>query len=294
MDLTALLAAIDEGGSNGSVLAERFGVSRSMIWKGMQVLRQEGVVISGEAGTGYRLIETAGFGKHSLSWRLRRPIHFFESCGSTNVEARKIVEGSQSPAGTLVVANQQDEGRGRLGRSWSADAGQNLLFSLVLAPEVVPQVAPVCVLAWAAAMAEVLDCQVKWPNDLVTSDGRKLGGILAELSAEAERVRFVVLGVGINVNQKRFPGLPMATSLAEEGGSTRDRALLLGRLVDAIESVPTTGAPNLAAWRERSHTLGRQVRVGSVEGVAEDIREDGALIVDGKAILAGDVEMVAQ
>ena len=294
MDLSALLAAIAEGGANGSVLADRFGVSRSMIWKGMQVLRQEGVVISGEAGTGYRLVDASGFGEHTLSWTLGRSVHFFESCGSTNVEARRLVEGSATPAGTVVVANQQAAGRGRLGRTWDAEAGQNLLFSLVLSPDVVPQLAPVCVLAWAAAMAEVLDCQVKWPNDLVTPEGGKLGGILAELSAEAERIRFVVLGVGINVNQRDFPGLPAATSLAVERGEDLGRAQLLRDLVAAVESVPTVGVPSLAPWRERSHTLGRRVRVGDVEGIAEDIRDDGALIVDGTAVLAGDVEMVAQ
>jgi len=294
MDLAALLAAIAEGGTNGAVLADRFGVSRSMIWKGMQTLRQEGLQITGEAGTGYQLVDSAGFGPHTLAWRLGRRAEFFQQCGSTNVEARRLAEGSENPAGILVVANQQDAGRGRLGRSWETQAGQNLLFSLVLTPSVIPQLAPVCVLAWAAAMAEVLDCQVKWPNDLVTQDGKKLGGILAELSAEAERVRFVVMGVGINVNQTDFPGLPQASSLSKEVGRPQDRAALLGQLVKAIERVGTDGQPSLEPWRARSHTLGRRVRVGDVEGIAEGIREDGALIVGGCPILAGDVELVAR
>jgi len=294
MDLAALLAAIAEGGTNGAVLAERFGVSRSMIWKGMQTLRQEGLQITGEAGTGYQLVDSAGFGSHTLSWRLGRPVDFFQQCGSTNVEARGIAESRSDPAGILVVADQQEAGRGRLGRSWEAEPGKNLLFSLVMTPSVIPQLAPVCVLAWAAAMAEVLDCQVKWPNDLVTQDGNKLGGILAELSAEAERVRFVVMGVGINVNQTDFPGLPIASSLATEAGQSQDRAQLLSQLVTAIERVATDGRPSLEPWRARSHTLGRRVRVGDVEGVAEAIREDGALIVGGCPILAGDVELVSQ
>ena len=149
-----------------------------------------------------------------------------------------------------------------------------------------------CVLVWAAAIAEELDCLVKWPNDLITAQGLKLGGILAELSSEAERVRFVVLGVGINVNQREFPGLPGATSLANEMDQTFDRAELLGRLVRAIESVPVDGAPDLDPWRRRSHTLGKRVRVNGREGIAESVRDDGALVVDGEIILAGDVEMV--
>jgi BirA family biotin operon repressor/biotin-[acetyl-CoA-carboxylase] ligase len=294
MDLAQLLAAIAEGGANGAQLAEHFGVSRTMVWKGMQVLRNEGLVIEGEAGHGYTLVSDAGFGRHTLSWRLGRDVTFFDTCGSTNAEARQLAGLAEDPSGALVVANTQTAGRGRLGRQWESSANENLLFSLVLCPEVPPQLAPVCVLSWAAAMAEVLDCQVKWPNDLITSEGQKLGGILAELSAEAERVRFVVLGVGINVNQLDFPGLPLATSLARETGELRDRARLLAQLVEAIEAVPTQGQPDLSAWRARSHTLGRRVRIGDVEGIATDVREDGALLVDGRAVLAGDVSLVSE
>jgi len=294
MDLAQLLVAIDEGGANGAQLAERLGVSRTMVWKGMQALRQEGLVIEGEAGHGYTLVSDGGFGRHTLGWRLERDVTFFEECGSTNAEARRIADSLDDPSGTLVVADAQTAGRGRLGRLWESGRGENLLFSLVLCPEVPPQLAPVCVLAWAAAMAEVLDCQVKWPNDLITSDGQKLGGILAELSAEAERVRFVVLGVGINVNQEEFPGLPLATSMRRVTGDPQDRARLLTRLVRAVESVPTDGQPDLSLWRSRSHTLGRKVRVGDVQGVATDVRNDGALIVDGHPVLAGDVSMVAE
>jgi BirA family biotin operon repressor/biotin-[acetyl-CoA-carboxylase] ligase len=292
MDTADLLAAIADGGANGRSLAEHFGVSRTMVWKRMQQLRSEGVIIEGAAGEGYTLVDAAGFGPCTTGWRCRRSVHFVEVCGSTNVEARRLAESSDSPAGLLVVADQQEAGRGRLGRRWDAEPGQNLLFSLVLQPTVLPQLAPVCVLAWAAAMAEVLDCKVKWPNDLVTPDGQKLGGILAGLTSEAEQVRFVVLGVGINVNQQSFPDLPFATSLSIIQGHAIDRAKLLGQLVTAIEAVPVHESPSLESWRARSHTLGRRVRVGDVEGVATEVRDDGALIVDGCAVLAGDVEMV--
>ena len=175
MNASALMAAIAEGGANGAALAEMFGVSRTMIWKTMQQLRSEGVQIEGTAGEGYRLLDPAGFGPHTIGWRLGRDVHFFQQCGSTNVQARALAETMENPGGTLVVANQQTAGRGRLGRTWDGEAGLNLMFSLVLEPPVIPQMAPVCVLAWAAAMAEVLECQVKWPNDLITADGHKLG-----------------------------------------------------------------------------------------------------------------------
>ena len=292
MNHAALLSAIQAGGANGAILAERFGVSRTAVWKAIQQLRSEGLRIDGTAGEGYRLVDETGFGLHTLSWKLNRDIHFFDECDSTNMEARRLASNGPSQPSTIVIANHQRAGRGRLGRQWNAEAGLNLLFSMVLHPSVPPQHASVCVLAWAAAMAAVLDCQVKWPNDLVNRDGEKLGGILAELSAEAESVRFVVLGVGINVNQVDFPGLPQATSVARMRGEPQDRATLLQRLVVAIEAVDTRGVPDLALWRERSNTIGRRVRVGAVEGLATDVRDDGALLVDGTPILAGDVHMV--
>jgi len=293
VDRVALLQVISEGGIAGSALAQRFGVSRAAVWKAVEALREEGLGIEGTAGDGYRLTDATGFGPVSLPWRLHRPVTFLPHCGSTNAEARRCL--SEDPDSVhLVVADAQDAGRGRLGRTWIAEPGRNLLFSLVLRPSVPPQLAACCVLAWAAAMAEVLDCQVKWPNDLVTPSGLKLGGILAELQAEADMVRSVILGVGINVNQREFPGLPQATSLIVESGKERDRASLLAELVAAIEAVDTQGPPDLDPWRARSHTLGRQVRIGDVEGLASEVRADGALIVDGTPVLAGDVEMLAE
>jgi BirA family biotin operon repressor/biotin-[acetyl-CoA-carboxylase] ligase len=291
MDKVALLESIAAGGATGSAMAKRFGVSRAMIWKAVEGLRAEGLRIEGTPGAGYRLDEGRGFGPVSLAWRCARPVHFFESCDSTNAQARRLLV-EDSTASPLVVADAQTAGRGRRGRTWRSKPGENLLFSLVLRPSVVPQYAPRCVLAWAAAMAQALDVCVKWPNDLVTQEGAKLGGILAELDAEGDRVRTVILGVGINVNQRDFDALPNATSLAHERGAPIARAPLLATLIEAIEAVDTNTAPSLELWRDRSHTLGRQVRVGQVTGMATALRDDGALMVDGQAILAGDVELL--
>ena len=210
-------------------------------------------------------MDDAGFGPHTLSWKLGRAVHFFSQCDSTNVEARRLATEQTAQVPVIVVADAQRAGRGRLGRQWNAEAGLNLLFSMVLHPQVPPQRASVCVLAWAAAMAEVLDCQVKWPNDLVTAEGAKLGGILAELSAEAESVRFVVLGVGINVNQLDFPGLPQATSVARMRGEAQDRATLCA--VGGCHRGRGYHAFDLELWRKRSNTIGRRVRVGKVKAL---------------------------
>jgi BirA family biotin operon repressor/biotin-[acetyl-CoA-carboxylase] ligase len=287
MDRVALIKAIAEGPVSGEALAARFGVSRAMVWKDIEALRAEGLGISSKSG--YTLESAAGFGEATLSWRCGRPVTFLPATDSTNIVARRLARQGDQRA--VVVADYQTAGRGRRGRTWSSQPGDNLLFSLVLTPAVPPQHAPRCVLIWAAAMAAVLGVRLKWPNDLVDDDGNKLGGILAELEAEGEAVRFVILGVGLNVNQEHFEGLPQATSLRRLRGDRQDRAALLASLVAAVEGADVAGG-DLDGWRRVSHTLGRRVRVLDIEGVAEDVRDDGALIVDGQAVLAGDVELV--
>jgi len=216
-------------------------------------------------------------------------LHWLASCDSTNRVARELAEqGADQP---IVVAEAQEAGRGRLGRSWEAEPGANLLFSMVLHPPLPPHQAPRCVLTWAAAMATALDVHVKWPNDLVDAQGHKLGGILAELIPSTSMTT-VVLGVGINVNQIDFPGLPQARSLAQLRGAPQDRTALLIQLFQAIEGAELTAPDPLANWRDRCRMLGTRVRVGDMEGVATGIREDGALLVDGQPILVGDVELV--
>ncbi len=294
MDLVKLLKTmVDEGPVSGEALAARAGVSRAAVWKGIEQLRAEGLGIDGKGG--YRVVDPAGWGPSTLSWRTGRPVLHVPRCESTNDLARAAVQPAGSPQ-PVVVADHQTQGRGRLGRQWDAAPGESLLFSVVLRPDVPPAGAPRCLLLWAAAMAEALDLHLKWPNDLVSADGRKVAGILAELETRAEpfgqghRLQHIVLGVGVNVRQTAFPDLPNAASLAMLGRDTSDRAALLGRLIRAIDA--TSPHESLDLWRARARTLGRRVRVGDIEGVATDVRDDGALLVDGQPILAGDVEMV--
>lgn len=234
----------------------------------------------------------------ALRHALGRPVQVVAECDSTNRLARAAADAWPGPPapGPLVVAEHQTAGRGRRGRSWDAAAGENLLFSLVLAPRVPADRAARCVMIWAAAMAAALELRVKWPNDLVTDQHRKVAGILAELELRPHpggaRVRHIVLGVGVNVNQEAFEGLPDATSLRALRGGVQDRHATLVRLVQAIEAAPVSGDAGLALWRSRSATLGRLVEVAGVRGIAEDIRDDGALIVGGRAVLAGDVSLL--
>ncbi len=300
MDLLRLLHAVAAGPVSGERLAQDQAVGRAMVWKAINSLRAEGLDIAG-GRAGYQLADPAGFGPTTLAWRCGRPVDFHPSCESTNRLAKAAARAWPGPpaAAPLVVADHQTEGRGRRGRSWLSAPGQNLLFSLVLRPPVAPADAARCVLQWAAAMAEALDLQVKWPNDLVTPEGQKVAGLLAELELSSEpfgeggQIRWIVLGVGVNVNQLDFSAdLPDATSLARLRGAPQDRAALLARLVAAIEGVDCTAADPLAGWRSRSHTLGRRVQVGEVQGLASAIRADGALIVGGQPVLTGDVALL--
>lgn len=157
----------------------------------------------------------------------------------------------------------------------------------MLRPAVPLKEAPLLTLGAAAGLALALDVWVKWPNDLVDREGHKLGGLLGEVEADGDRVRHVILGLGLNVHQREFPGLPNATSLTHLFGP-QDRAEVLDRVVRAV--LAWSNHPDrLDLWRRRAHTLGRRVRIGEIEGKATGLRDDGALLVDGQPITTGEV-----
>lgn len=215
-------------------------------------------------------------------------VHRHAEVDSTQRVAKDLAAAG-APHGTVVVAEAQTAGRGRRGRIWSSPPGQNLLFSVVLRPDVPAREVAMLTLGAAAGLAVAFDVRVKWPNDLVDRDGHKLAGLLGEVELDGDRVRFVVLGVGLNVNQVDFPPeLPNATSLARLGGP-RDREEVLETAVRAILAW-STHPGRLDLWRSRAHTLGRRVRIGEVEGVATHLRDDGALIVDGQPVTVGEIE----
>ncbi len=217
-------------------------------------------------------------------------IHRVGVVDSTQRVARELAaEGAVH--GTAVVAEAQTEGRGRLGRAWHSEPGENLLLSVILRPLGPIAEAPLLSLGAAAGLAIRFDLRVKWPNDLVSRDGLKVGGLLAELDTSGERVRHVILGLGLNVNQLAFPAGIEATSLAALGGSR----LVVAEVAEAaVASILAWSAhpDRLGQWRTHAHTLGRRVRIGDREGVATGIRDDGALLLDGLPVLTGDVELV--
>jgi BirA family biotin operon repressor/biotin-[acetyl-CoA-carboxylase] ligase len=241
----------------------------------------------------------------------------FDTIDSTN---RYLLDEARrgAPEGVVAVADHQEAGRGRLGRRWEAPPGANLLVSVLLRPDLPPASRHLASAVVALAAADAVDAVaglatgLKWPNDLLGPDGRKLAGVLAEadLGAAAGPARPpVVVGIGINVAwPARLDDLPpelttTATSLALETGHPVDRSALLDALLDALEprvadlSTPTGRARQAADLRARCVTLGAAVRVelpdASFEGTAADVTDEGHLVVDTpdgrRTVVAGDV-----
>jgi BirA family transcriptional regulator, biotin operon repressor / biotin---[acetyl-CoA-carboxylase] ligase len=222
--------------------------------------------------------------------RFGSPLYEFAEVDSTQaIAAGLAAEGA--PEGTVVLAEHQREGRGRRGRSWHDHPGDNLLFSLILRPQLIAAHVPRLALLAAVAVAEGVERHtglrpgIKWPNDILLAD-RKCAGVLAEATTEGAAVGRVILGIGVNVNQRGFPDdlAPHVTSLALELGTGLDRRALLAEILLALErwcAIHTAHGFALvhAEWCRRSVTLGRAVVVGAVRGMAAGLDADGALLV---------------
>ncbi|MGI6107624.1 MAG: biotin--[acetyl-CoA-carboxylase] ligase [Lachnospiraceae bacterium] len=234
---------------SGAELCEKFGVSRTAVWKAVRSLTEEGYQIEAVRNRGYRLIESPDILSEEI---VRRELHtrwagkqleVYDQIGSTNDRLREVGEAG-APEGTLIVANHQTAGKGRRGRVWQTPAGSALAFSLLLRPAIPPEKVSMLTLAAAVAVrrgiekASGLSCRIKWPNDVVHS-GKKICGILTELSAEMEQVRFCIVGIGINVTVRDFPGelRDKATSILTETGKTVSRSVLLNDILEAFEEL---------------------------------------------------------
>jgi BirA family biotin operon repressor/biotin-[acetyl-CoA-carboxylase] ligase len=216
------------------------------------------------------------------------------------------IEGA--PEGALVLAEYQTKGRGRLGRSWFSPKYKGIYLSLILRPKIAPPEASILTLLTAVSICEAvkavcgLEARIKWPNDILLQH-KKLGGILTELSAETDEVNFVVIGVGLNVNNDRKTLVSQATSLKEQKKENINRISLLQEILRRIEvnylSFREKGSgPVIEKWREHNITLGKRVKVccrrEHIEGEAVDIEIDGGLLVRKDSgmtekVMAGDV-----
>lgn len=301
---------------SGQKIAREIGVSRSAVWQWTQRLRALGVKVKGHPRTGYhiermpdvlsptllkRQLRTSLFGKR---------IHHFFKAGSTNAIAFDLGRAGE-PEGTVVLAEEQSAGRGRAGRSWHSEKTSGIYVTVLLRPAISPLQAPlITMLAGLAVRDTVLEStglapDLRWPNDLLMA-GRKFCGILTEMHAETDRVHFVVVGIGIDVNHTRMPEplAAIATSLRLVTGRTHSRLQILVRLLRNLETyynrfLAEGAEPIVARFTEASSfARGKRVRISAAaetySGVTDGLEPNGLLRVrrdDGRVaiVVSGDV-----
>lgn len=314
---------------SGEALSEQLGVSRTAVWKSIRGLRAEGYEIDACSKKGYSLsvckdILNAFEITNNLTTKvLGRSIQYFDEIDSTNTYAKKIASEGCSD-GTVVVAGMQHSGRGRLGREWESAPDKGIWMSVVLRPLLPPEDVQILTLAASVAVVNALkNCTgiqtgIKWPNDIVI-DGKKVCGILTEISCELDRVNYIVVGIGVNVNHEEedFPralcNRAVSLRLCSELNQLTDSASFcqgLYKRSDIIKSILTElesvysiinrgcSTDIIDLWKKYSVTLGREIKAtikgNEYIGTAEDITSDGRLVLkcsDGASmeILSGDV-----
>ncbi len=302
LEVTQKVLALLEPGvwRSGEVLAAQLGVSRVSVWKGVQKLRRGGYPLESGAN-GYRLEGDAPLGVEGVT--------YLGSVGSTMDEARSLARGD-APEFSAVLSELQTAGRGRRGRMWQSPAGSGLYLSLVLRPNLPLSSLGLLPLLVGACLQRAIHTQtgfsgvLKWSNDLLTPDGRKLAGVLLESEVEDGAAKFVVLGIGVNVRVQDFPPDLNAAALEEFTPNLNRKALLEAVLTELrVQYANFLENPSAALelWRVHNGTLGRAVRVllpdgSSWDGTAVDVMSDGGLQVQTpsgelKTVFAGDVSL---
>ncbi|MGL5435779.1 MAG: biotin--[acetyl-CoA-carboxylase] ligase [Lachnospiraceae bacterium] len=314
--LTCLKQA--DGYLSGQDLCEQLGVSRTAVWKVMRQLQEEGYTIEAVRNRGYRLADSGDMYNEA---ELKSAVHtkkagqslfFFDEVDSTNNKAKQLAEQGV-PDGTLVVAETQCAGKGRRGKQWVSSKGTGIWMSMVLRPEITPDRASMLTLVAALAVTDGIDAvtglqsQIKWPNDIVIQ-GKKVCGILTEMSTEMEDINYVVVGIGINVNMREFPEdiSAVATSLVIEGSPPVKRADLINAVMQAWERhyemyLQTSDMTLLVQlYNNRLVNRERQVNVlapdGAYSGVSHGIDAMGQLLVEKEdktvvPVMSGEVSV---
>ena len=316
--LAGLLTLLSENATivvSGARIAREIGVSRSTVWRRVNRLRELGVRVKGQQHTGYFLEEVPDIlSPNMLRQRLKgtlfgRRVHHFFKVDSTNRVALELGHAGE-PEGALVVAEEQSAGRGRAGHIWHSERAAGIYLTLLLRPRLAPVQAPLLTMMAGLSVRSAIQAStalrvdLKWPNDLLIG-GKKVGGILTEMHAEPAQVRFIIVGIGLNVNQEKFPAdLATATSLRIESSRPQSRLELLVRLLREFESDyncflkdgPGSVVERFSAVS--SYTQGKRVRVSNgketftgttaglgTEGLLQVKRDGGPMVT----VIAGDV-----
>lgn len=288
---------------SGQYLADIVGCSRTAIWKHIEELRKEGFVLEAVKKKGYKIIKVPekvtadeiGFGLKTDF--VGREIHYKEKVDSTQKIAQRLVAEGVSE-GAVVVAEEQTLGRGRLDRKWYSPKYTGVWMSIILRPKIPLQKAPQLTLVTAVAVVQAIEeltglyPQIKWPNDILIN-GKKMTGILTELQADSDRINAVIIGIGINVNQKKedFPEgiVDIATSLAIETGKTISRAALMQTVFSRLEKLYLTYLdrgfyPIRLLWESYALSIGKDIIArtvtGDIVGKALGITDDGVLKIE--------------
>lgn len=285
---------------SGSELADTYGVSRNAVWKHVEALRDRGFEIE-STPDGYTLESVPEYGGLPVLYHLESScfvddVIYHAEVGSTNAVAEELARDGAGE-GIVVLAEHQSGGKGRRGRRWESPGG-GIWMSVLLRPHIPPRKASIITLAGSVAVARALERlglepQIKWPND-VTINGRKLCGILVEMQADAESIDYAVVGIGVNANTKPDIDVPV-TSVSNELGREINRASLTASILTGLDELLDSDRV-MELWRERSSTLGREVRVETpndvVSGEAVGVDSSGALRIHTengeRLVAAGD------
>ncbi len=307
-----------DGYISGQELCNKFGVSRTAIWKVMKQLKEAGYNIEAQQNKGYHIVSAPDVMDAAELKSIWKPkwvgceILYFDSIDSTNTKAQELAENGY-PSGTLVVADKQIAGKGRRGRNWESPSGCGIFMTLMLKPDINPNNASMLTLVSALAVAKALaditgkDAKIKWPNDIVI-DGRKVCGILTEMSAQFDYINNIVIGIGINVNNSSFPEEISATASSLRllsGGKKYRRAEIIEKIMEYFEKYYSIflETEDLSAlvneYDAMLVNMKRQVKVldpkEPFEGTAMGITKTGELIVDTwesrKLVSSGEVSV---
>lgn len=316
-EILRLLRSAD-GYISGQELCNRFGVSRTAVWKAINQLKEAGYEIEAQQNKGYRLMAAPDLMTEAeikslmhTDW-VAKEVLYFDTIDSTNTKAQELAEKGY-PSGTLVVADKQESGKGRRGRSWVSPSGIGIFMTLMIKPDINPNNASMLTLVAALAVAKAItsvtgeEAMIKWPNDIVVN-GKKVCGILTEMNAQFDYINHIVVGIGINVHNESFPEeiSQMASSLMIEAGGKRfHRAQIIAETMSYFEQYYDTflKTQDLSAlvreYDELLVNMNKAVRVldpkEPFDGKAMGITPKGELIVDTwesrKLVSSGEVSV---
>ncbi|KEH99340.1 biotin--[acetyl-CoA-carboxylase] ligase [Clostridium massiliodielmoense] len=318
-DIISLLKENEDNFISGEKISERLGITRAAVWKHMKSIKEDGYEIESVSRKGYKLISSPDLltfeevNPYLKTNYIGKDIRYYNTIDSSNTKAKEL-GAAGAKEGTVVISEEQTGGRGRLGRTWVSPKFKGIWMSIILRPDIEPMEASKITQIGAASVCISINelglkSAIKWPNDIVLNS-KKVCGILTEMSGELNKINYIVMGIGINVNIESddFPGdiKNIATSIKIEGGSKVKRKELVGKVFNNFEILydefikSGTIKKSINICKENSALIGKQVKIikrsDEVFAKAIGLTEDGELIVeynDGKVdkIVSGEVSV---